>query len=343
MPVRRNPRRSCRSVPSSSFSDIEQLPSELHGRIFEGLPPSHRFLAPISRKFNAAYEAYADRNDRHGSTLLYGISTESQLELLGARRIPNWRSIPSHEYEDAGQLELLDGRSISMKDCYKAAKLGMLDFLKITRTRGIEMDGWDVDFCDSAAEGGHLDVLKWARGEGFNWNSGTNYSAAYGGHLDVLKWVFEKEGVMDDEGCDTCTGAAKGGHLEVLQWARAQGFPWDTGTCTWAAGGGHLHILQWARAHGCEWEEMTCAHAAKGGHLEVLQWTREQGCPWDKKTCEYAANRGHLDVLQWAREQGCPWDKETCENAANRGHLDVLQWAREQGCPWDKETCENAA
>ena len=59
-------------------------------------------------------------------------------------------------------------------------------------TRGLARD---------AAEGGHLEVLQWARANGAPWD----------------EW--------------TCAGAAEGGHLEVLQWARANGAPWDERTC----------------------------------------------------------------------------------------------------------------
>ena len=45
------------------------------------------------------------------------------------------------------------------------------------------------------AEGGHLEVLQWARGEGCDWD-----------------WR-------------TCANAAEGGHLKVLQWARDNGCP----------------------------------------------------------------------------------------------------------------------
>jgi hypothetical protein len=73
-------------------------------------------------------------------------------------------------------------------------------------------------------------------------------TAAYGGHLELLKWARAN-------GCDwdsrTCEDAALEGHLEVLQWARANGCPWDAVTCQCAAGGGHLEVLQWARANGC--------------------------------------------------------------------------------------------
>jgi hypothetical protein len=49
--------------------------------------------------------------------------------------------------------------------------------------------------CAWAADGGHLEVLQWARANGAPWNK------------------------------LTCAAAAGGGHLEVLQWARANGAP----------------------------------------------------------------------------------------------------------------------
>ncbi len=73
-------------------------------------------------------------------------------------------------------------------------------------------------------------------------------AAARGGHLEVLKWVRVN-------GCDwdayTCAWAADGGHLEVLEWARANGCDWDARTCTYAVQRGHLKVLEWARANGC--------------------------------------------------------------------------------------------
>jgi len=53
-----------------------------------------------------------------------------------------------------------------------------------------------------------------------------------GGHLEVLKWARENGCPWDEE---TCAYAAKGGHLEVLKWARENGCPWDEWTCAYAA------------------------------------------------------------------------------------------------------------
>jgi hypothetical protein len=175
-------------------------------------------------------------------------------------------------------------------------------------------------------------------------NSKTCAAAAEGGHLDVLRWLVA-------EGCrmteSTCTAAARTGKLHVLQWARANRCKWSAATCNAAAAAGHLTLLQWAHEHGCKWDESACAAAAGGGHKEVLQWARSNGCQWDEQTCIAAAKGGHLHVLQWAREQGCGWSADTCNAAAKAGRMEVLQWARANGCepifsPVQLEATDNA-
>src|SRR5579872_7226205 len=64
--------------------------------------------------------------------------------------------------------------------------------------------------CNEIASEGSLEILKWARSKGYEWNS------------------------------STCAYAAQNGHLEVLKWARSNGCEWDSDTCYWAARNGHL-------------------------------------------------------------------------------------------------------
>ena len=178
---------------------------------------------------------------------------------------------------------------------------GCINLLQISYRQGCWLDKCAI--CVNSAKNGHLEVLKWARENGCDWNS------------------------------LTCAYAAENGHLEVLKWARENGCDWDSSTCAYAAENGHLEVLKWARENGCDWDYWTCAYAAENGHLEVLKWARENGCDWDSWTCTYAAENGHLEVLKWARENGCDWDSSTCAYAAENGHLEVLKWARENGCP----------
>ena len=158
---------------------------------------------------------------------------------------------------------------------------------------------WGASVCASAAVGGHLEVLIWARDQGCLW----------------------EEDIEEKQGLDCCCLAAGNGHLEVLQWLRApggvaeHGCPWDSRTCEAAACDGHLEALMWARENGCDWDTWTCALAASNGHLEVLMWARQHGCPWaecfddpDTNCCARAAAGGHLAVLRWLREHDCPWN-----------------------------------
>ncbi len=96
------------------------------------------------------------------------------------------------------------------------------------------------------ARGGHLEVLQWAKSQGYPWD----------------RWA--------------CAYAARGGHLEVLQWLRSQGCPWDERTCEFAAQEGHLEVLQCARSQGCPWDQWTFMLAVQEGHLEVVQWLQSQ-------------------------------------------------------------------
>ena len=137
--------------------------------------------------------------------------------------------------------------------------------------------------CAAAAAGGRLEVLKWAREHGCDWDEVTCACAARGGHLEVLKWAREHgcpwEEDIENSGKDCCACAAAGGHLEVLKWLREQDSPWDAKTCSLAAGGGHLEVLKWAREHHCPWDHWTRQLAEEEGHLELLQWAVEHGAP----------------------------------------------------------------
>ena len=62
----------------------------------------------------------------------------------------------------------------------------------------------------------------------------------YSGRVELLRWVRE-------HGCDwneaTCAEAALGGHLEVLMWAREHGCPWVEASVR--ARARHVEVLRW--------------------------------------------------------------------------------------------------
>ena len=103
-------------------------------------------------------------------------------------------------------------------------------------------------------------------------------NAAQGGYLDVLRWARE-------QGCTwsatACAAAAEGGHEDVLRRLRQLGCPWGVGTCSAAARGGHLDMLMWAREQGCPLEGVhvnVCSDAGgcerERAHLLQGRWGR---------------------------------------------------------------------
>jgi len=75
----------------------------------------------------------------------------------------------------------------------------------------------------------------------------TNGYAAEGEHMEVLRWLQANGEEWDDW---TCAHAAKGNQLETLQWLLASGCPVDERTCTWAAREGHIEVLEYAMGKG---------------------------------------------------------------------------------------------
>lgn len=172
-------------------------------------------------------------------------------------------------------------------------------YLSVVRRSYTYRDVLDANMCSTAAENGHLAMLKWARDEGFPW--------------DVR----------------TCSAAAKNGHNAILQWARETECPWDCETCDALASNRNLTMLQWAREKGCYMDGNVFTGAAANGHLAVLQWARENGYPWGNNMGVMAAGNGHLEILQWLTSEGCPWDKRDGMNAASsHGQSAIHSWIR---------------
>jgi hypothetical protein len=87
-----------------------------------------------------------------------------------------------------------------------------------------------------------LEILKWLRRNECPWDSQIYYTAAEYGHLEVLKWL-RKKGYRAR--MEICIHKAAGiVNLEVLEWTIENGSSWNEYACFYAACGGHLEILK---------------------------------------------------------------------------------------------------
>lgn len=146
---------------------------------------------------------------------------------------------------------------------------------------GTAINDWDKQVLNYAAEGGHINCIKYLRENGYKWNKHATLSAAKEGHLSILMFVHEN-------GCswheDTTWGAAKYGHLDCLKYAHENGCPWNEVTKE--------------SAYDCPWHEATTKAAASGGHLECLKYAHENGCSLNHDDIITSAFQGYIDSLQ---------------------------------------------
>ena len=214
--------------------------------------------------------------------------------------------------------------------------------------------------CKLAAARGRVDILEWARENGWACDETILRHAAGGGHLGMLQYLcvhpelrrlFQSEDAL----LHMTEDALRGDHVNVLRWAHENEYitPFQRiryRTCVDSAERGHLGAVQWLRERGYKWDsnsggKVLCHQAAQGGHLNILQWARAHGAEWCSETTRCAAKGGRLGVLKWARSNGCPCDVDSCcEEAIYHEHAAVWQWAIGQAdCALGTNTIEYAA
>ncbi len=107
-----------------------------------------------------------------------------------------------------------------------------------------------LDVCISAIYYNKFKALEWAfielpRSIYHNYNKLCAYAAKYN-RLNILKWLRNK-------GCDwnssTCRYSAERGNLEILQWALANGCPYDNSVKHFATVNKQTEVITWLEAN----------------------------------------------------------------------------------------------
>jgi hypothetical protein len=245
----------------------------------------------------------------------------------------------------AGCLEMVEWLiRYNVDECYvsggdlEAARQGHFEIIRLLRTNHIE--GCSDGVLSAAAEGGHLELVKWLCSQVGLVRGVTNNAtdvAATNGHLDVVQWLHEN--TPERATTFAMDGAASNGHLDVIQWLpnnQEQGC--TSSAMDQAAASGHLEVVKWLHEHqseGCTARAMD--QAASAGHLDVVQWlhaNRREGCT--TSAMDFAAANGNLSVVKWLhanRSEGCT--TAAMDQAAGNNQLEVVQWlhdARSEGC-----------
>ncbi|OWY99947.1 hypothetical protein PHMEG_00028966 [Phytophthora megakarya] len=196
-------------------------------------------------------------------------------------------------------------------------------------------------FC-LAAEGGHIDVMKYLHEQGYSDNiKDAAVLAVRNDHLDTVKWLLDNHRSLSHDGM--IEEAARHGRLNILQYfhriPHEDGYlPRFRNAIDVAATDGHLSVVKWLhenRSDGCTYRAMN--NSAGNGHLGVVKWlnaNRSEGCT--TRAMDKAAGNGNLEVVKWLHEnrsEGC--STKAMDLAAANGHLKILEWLyanRAEGC-----------
>ncbi len=242
-----------------------------------------------------------------------------------------------------------------------AAREGILAAIRWLRAICPDVDdSMSLELLLLAAEGGHLEVLKymWARDD--FWRQDKLFPSETAQHPECLKFLFADnylESYWFDE--DILAVVARHHGLAFLQWCRDCNLPdewWHEGLLLAAIELGDQPMLEWLRAQDppVPWDSTVCRKAAECGNISMLAWLQDQQppCPWDESVTAIAAAIAdgvrNISTLAWLRNQQppCPWDESVAAAAAKTANgIETLGWLRGQAapCPWDSQTCSAAA
>ena len=197
-----------------------------------------------------------------------------------------------------------------------------------------------------AASKGFLNLLKWLRLNGCEWDEDVMAEAALGGHLDVLQWSLKNGCVADYR---TTENAALMGHIHVLQFAMENDLVTNVRMAVlMAARGQQLKTLKWlAKTQtGFAVHPMCVVTAILGSQnigekddenvevVEMIEWLYENSESVKILTAETtaaAARRGRLELLQWLRRFGTPWDWRTLTAIREMKRQKVKRWVMKNG------------
>ena len=264
------------------------------------------------RTFQQDFAALEVAHEPDAAAMTLGdLPLELRTKILGRDNLPDLVDLARVRAVSHAMRDAVDdtGREISEKTCCCcAAEMGCLSTLQNQLRRGL-LD--EAVVCESAALGGHLEILRWARQHGFEW------------------------------GVRTSSRAAAGGHLKVLKWLRENGCPWDDDIGWFAAQNGHMDVLRWAHDTGCPLTEWTFAFAADGGRLDVLRWLPR--APPAGRAGVRVRGEGRL----FRRAGGLRSISARGTNARARGRRTRETsgcWrAHGRRCPWDAWSCGSGA
>lgn len=219
--------------------------------------------------------------------------------------------------------------------------------LKWAKEHGCE---WKLDTCTAAAKHGRLEVLKYARANGYNMSMLAVIEAVHGGHLEVVGWLNDV-GYKANQNFVT-NAAMESFRIDVLQWLYDSGYLTDLEEIVdLAIARSNLEVLKWAEDKGfSDWQACITSFSVEID-ISVVKWLMERNCSF-ANVIGLTFKAKTLEEMQWLVDKGLTVGFATAlktgdipylrkckqlnqlsgiRNAAvNVGNIDVLRWLKEE-------------
>jgi hypothetical protein len=254
------PLKICTSVPLQMLSTNDIMPSSkrtavgaaspledagilLHILSIVG-PGQHLFISAVSRAWRESYS-------RAGSVQMPGI-TEDYDDIADLRTIGSLTTVYSAVFAPAASVILAHecGLAFDNKNLHRiAGRVADISVIRAVQELGLQLTD---EVLIGAAEAASVPKLQWLHTQqGCLLPQGICDWAAKSGSIDLLRWLKEHGSEFEFSNCE---GAAFGAHQHVLQYLHDEGCEWDDSACSGAARNGHLKVLQWLHEQGCPWD-----------------------------------------------------------------------------------------
>jgi hypothetical protein len=183
-----------------------------------------------------------------------------------------WEHYPWGTYDHDREVEMWEPYF-----CEKVAATNKLELLKWAREeKECKWDSWTINM---ATEQGNLEMVKYCVANKCPIDEVACTCAADGGHLEVLKYLQEEVKAPWDD-C-TASWAASDGHLHILEYLVERKYDqFDEYACDGAAVGGHLDCLKYLHETAkAPWDDRAVEVAHMNNHPECLQYLLDNDCP----------------------------------------------------------------
>ena len=215
---------------------------------------------------------------------LYGVNSETRaLIKRSSRKGELKKGFKVNEMSSISTLEVAwESRSVWYESffCSRVAQTNKLELLKWAREE--KKCEWDYDgirTINAAAGQGNLEMVKYCVANKCPMNEYACARAADGGHLEVLKYLREEVKAPWDSW--TAKWAAQSGHLHILEYLVEREYDeYGVLACAWATMNGHLDCLKYLHETAkAPWDEHAVRYAHRDNHPECVQYLLDNNCP----------------------------------------------------------------